>query len=68
MDKDTQFMLLVIGLPIVGLVYCGIGISIMVNSPWVREHSLISGTLFFLIPASISGLNWLRYSFKSKRN
>jgi len=59
MDKETQFMLLVIGLPILGLVYCGIGVFFMVNVPWIRDHSLISGTLFFLIPASFGGLNWL---------
>ncbi len=67
MDKDTQFMLLVIGLPIVGLIYCGLGILVMVNSLWVREHSLISGTLFFLIPATISGLNWVKFSVEKYR-
>jgi hypothetical protein len=65
MDKDTQFMLLVIGLPILGLIYAGIGILVMINSVWVREHSLISGTLFFLIPATLGGVNWM-ISFQKK--
>ncbi len=68
MDQDTKFMLLVIGLPILGLLYCGIGVTLMINSIWIREHSLISGALFFVIPFTIAASIWINASAKAYRN
>ncbi|NET62165.1 MAG: hypothetical protein F6K47_40460 [Symploca sp. SIO2E6] len=65
MDAETKFALLVIGLPLGGLVYCGLGIALMMFSPMVREHSLISGTLFLLIPLAIAASIWIRASAKA---
>lgn len=65
MDSDTKFILLVIGLPIAGLIYCGIGVALMLNSATVRTHPLFSGLFFILLPLSIYGLVWLKASLKS---
>lgn len=65
MDNDTKFALLVMGLPIGGLVYCGLGIALMIYSPTVREHPLVSGMLFLLIPLAIAASIWIRASAKA---
>jgi hypothetical protein len=69
MDSDTKFIFLVMGLPIAGLIYCGIGIALMANSPTIREHSLIAGALFLLIPLVIAASIWIKASAKAyKKN
>jgi|GEM_PF-1195958 len=65
MDADTKFALLVIGLPLGGLVYCALGIALMIFSPTVREHPLVSGMLFLLIPLVIAASIWIRASAKA---
>ena len=50
MNSDDKFALLVIGIPLIGLLYCGLGITSMVYSSAVRDHPLISGAVFILIP------------------
>jgi len=65
MDSDTKFVLLVMGLPIAGLIYCGIGIAIIANSETVREHAFISGALFLLVPLTIGAVIWLKASAKA---
>ena len=42
MDKDTQFALLVIGLPFLGLIYGGLIIAFLMNNPFGSEHPLIT--------------------------
>jgi hypothetical protein len=66
MDKDSKFALLVIGLPFVGLLYCGIIIMSMILVPEVREHPVIAATIFAVGPSLISGSIWLFSSFKSR--
>ncbi|HHP7230677.1 MAG TPA: hypothetical protein ACFCUY_07445 [Xenococcaceae cyanobacterium] len=65
MNFDDKFALLVIGIPLIGLIYCGIGIALMVSSSTVREHSLISGAVFILIPFLIAASIWIRASAKA---
>ncbi|NES23454.1 MAG: hypothetical protein F6K41_32180 [Symploca sp. SIO3E6] len=65
MNDDNKFALLVIGLPLGGLVYCGLGVAMMMFSPTVREHPLVSGTLFLLIPLAIAASIWIRASAKA---
>ena len=68
MKSETKFVMLVIGLPIAGLVYCIFVITLMSISPTVREHPLISGTIFMLIPFSIAATIWLLHSQRAYRN
>lgn len=65
MNSDDQFALLVIGIPLLGLVYCGLGLALMVSSSTIREHSLISGTIFILIPFVTAASIWIRASAKA---
>ena len=50
MNSERKFILLVLGIPLVGLLYCGLGIAIMASSSNVREHPLTSGAVFILLP------------------
>ncbi|MBV5260527.1 hypothetical protein FLX56_19125 [Synechococcus moorigangaii CMS01] len=68
MDQDTKFILLVLGLPVMGLLYCGLIIALMITQPFVRANSLWFGFLFFLIPFTIAAVTWLRASAKAYRN
>jgi hypothetical protein len=65
MDSDTKFIVLVMGLPIAGLIYCGMGIGLMATNATVRENSLIAGALFLLIPFTIGAFIWLKASAKA---
>ena len=65
MNSDDKFALLVITTPLVGLVYCGIGIGLMVSNDTIREHPLVSGTIFILIPFAIAASIWIRASAKA---
>lgn len=46
-NSNTRLFLLVVGLPIAGLIYCGLGVAGMASFSVIREHPIISGTLFF---------------------
>ena len=65
MNSDDKFALLVIGIPLIGLLYCGLGISLMVYSSTVREHPLISGGIFILIPFLSAASVWIKASAKA---
>lgn len=68
MDSNTKLMFLVLGIPLVGLIYCGLGIAAMASFSVVREHALISGILFILIPFTTAASIWIRASAKAYRN
>jgi len=68
MDKDTKFIILVLGLPVAGLLYGGIIVALMVTQPTFRDHPLGFGFLFFLIPFIIAATAWIRASAKAYRN
>ena len=65
MNSDKKFALLVVGIPLVGLLYCGLGIGVMASSLTVREHPLISGGIFILLPFSIAAFTWISASAKA---
>ena len=67
-DADTKLTLLVFGIPIAGLIYCGLGMAAMFSFPFLREHALISGTLFILTPFTMAASIWLRASAQAYRN
>ncbi len=68
MDSDTKFAYLVFGIPILGLIYCGLGIAAMSSIAAVRDHALVSGIIFILIPFSLAASVWIRASAKAYKN
>lgn len=67
MDKDTKFALLVMGIPLLGVLYCAFILGVMLSSETARQHPIITGTIFVLAPSLISGTIWLRASFKARK-
>lgn len=67
-NANTQLIYLVLGLPISGLIYCGLGIAGMASFSPIREHPIVSGTLFFMIPFAIAASIWIRASAQAYRN
>ncbi|MGF1539379.1 MAG: hypothetical protein ACFCU5_02840 [Pleurocapsa sp.] len=67
MKSETQLILLFLGIPLAGLVYCGLGIAAMANLVMVREHALIAGAIFILIPFTIAASIWISASAKAYR-
>ncbi len=65
MNSDRKFALLVLGLPLIGLVYCGLGIVAMTSSVAVREHPIISGGIFILLPLCLAAYTWISASAKA---
>lgn len=65
MDKDTKFALLVLGLPFVGLVYCGIIGLVLVNFAIAREHPIVTGLGFAVVPFTYAASLWTRASAKA---
>ena len=65
MNSDKKFALMVIGLPLLGLLYCGLGIAVMSSSLTVRTHTVISGAIFILLPFSIAASTWISASAKA---
>lgn len=66
MNSDQKkFAFLVLGIPIVGLVYCGLGIAAMSSISIVRMHPVVSGAIFILIPLGIAAFTWISASAKA---
>lgn len=66
MNSDNKkFAFLVLGIPLIGLVYCGLGIGVMASSVTVREHPVISGGIFILLPFCIAAYTWISASAKA---
>lgn len=65
MNSDNKFALLVLAIPLIGLVYCGLGITIMASSNTVREHPIVSGAIFILLPFCIAAYTWISASAKA---
>jgi hypothetical protein len=66
MDKDTKFALLVIGLPILGLAYCGVIFAVLMNSAWARDNPILMAGIFGLAPSLVSGSIWLQSARKGQ--
>jgi hypothetical protein len=67
MNSDDKLVLLFLGVPLAGLLYCALGITAMVYFSSIREHALISGLVFFLIPFSTAATIWIKASAKAYR-
>ena len=67
MNPEQKFALLVLGIPLIGLIYCGLGILAMTSSIIVREHPVISGAIFILLPFTIAAYTWIAASAKAYR-
>ena len=65
MNPDKKFALLVLGLPLVGLTYCGLGLTLMSSSVTIRTHPLISGSIFILLPFTLAAFTWISASAKA---
>ena len=68
MDQDTQFALLVIGLPFLGLIYGGLIIAFLMNNPFGREHPLITGFMVMVVPFSVAATIWIKASAKAYKD
>ncbi len=66
MNKDNKFALLVMGVPLLGLLYCTLIFAVMIALPTAREHPIITATIFVLTPSLVSGSIWLRSSAQAK--
>ena len=65
MNSDQKFILIVLGIPLIGLIYCGLGIAVMASSITVREHPIISGAIFILLPFCTAVYIWITASAKA---
>ena len=65
MDKDTKFSILVIGLPLLGLLYCGCIVLLLMNSSLARQNSLITGLGVMILPLGIAITTWIKASAKA---
>ena len=64
-SEDKKFALLVLGIPLIGLVYCGLGITAMSSLLTVRRHPITSGAIFILLPFCIAAYTWISASAKA---
>ena len=62
MDDNDKMAALIIGIPVAGLIYCGLGIGAMMSSPWLRDHALVAGGVFTLVPFVTFAATWTRSS------
>ena len=64
-SDDRKFMFLVLGIPLVGLAYCGLGVAAMSSLSTVRTHPITSGAIFILIPLTTAAYTWISASAKA---
>jgi hypothetical protein len=62
MDENDKAALFFFGIPVAGLIYCFLGIGAMISSPYLRDHALISGGAFALVPFTLAAVIWTRSS------
>ncbi len=62
MDDNDKMAALIIGIPVAGLIYCGLGIGVMMSSPWLQDHALVAGGVFTLVPFIAFATTWTRSS------
>ncbi len=66
MNQDSKFALLAIGVPFLGLLYCGMILGTLILFPWTREHPIVTGAVFVVAPSLISGSIWLFSAVKGQ--
>jgi hypothetical protein len=64
-SDDRKFALLVLGIPLLGLLYCGLGITAMSSFTIVRQNPLVSGGIFILLPFCLAAYTWISASAKA---
>ncbi|MEL6438280.1 MAG: hypothetical protein AAFQ80_03335 [Cyanobacteria bacterium J06621_8] len=64
-SNNKKFAVLVLGIPLVGLVYCGLGITAMSSSAAIQHHPIASGAIFILLPFCIAAYTWISASAKA---
>ncbi|NJN31439.1 MAG: hypothetical protein HC824_14195 [Synechococcales cyanobacterium RM1_1_8] len=62
MDENDKAALFFFGLPVAGLIYCFVGIGAMITSPFLRDHALIAGGTFAMVPLAVGAMIWTRSS------
>ncbi|MEL6493795.1 MAG: hypothetical protein AAFQ41_01565 [Cyanobacteria bacterium J06623_7] len=62
---DKKFMFLVLGIPLLGLAYCGLGIAAMSSISTIRTHPVVSGAIFILLPLGFAAFTWISASAKA---
>lgn len=62
MDDNDRAAVFFFGIPVAGLVYCGLGMGAMVSSPYLRDHALVAGGAFTLVPFTVGAIIWTRSS------
>ncbi|MEL6581564.1 MAG: hypothetical protein AAFQ14_17625 [Cyanobacteria bacterium J06621_12] len=62
---DQKFMFLVLGIPLLGLAYCGMGIAAMSSVSAIRTHPIVSGATFILLPLGFAAFTWISASAKA---
>lgn len=68
MDENDKMAALIIGIPVAGLAYCGLGIGLMTSSEWLRSHALAAGGVFTLLPFICFAVAWTRSSARFYRD
>ncbi len=68
MDDNDKMAALIIGIPVAGLIYCGLGIGAMMSNLWLREHALVAGAVFTLLPFITFATVWTRSSARFYRD
>ena len=60
MTPDEKQTLIILAIPIVGLVYCGIVIGSMLTFPTLRDHAPLAGGIAVMIPLTVGVSLWIR--------
>lgn len=59
-ESDERLMIILIcGVPFAALLYCAIVVGTLLSVPFVRNHSLIFGGIFALIPLVTGASIWI---------
>jgi|GEM_PF-1324436 hypothetical protein len=66
MDENQKLGLFLLLIPIGGVLYIGLILLVMLSSAWAREHPLLMGALFVILPSLLSGSIWLKSSLQFK--
>jgi len=66
MDENQKLGLFLLLIPIGGVLYIGFILLVMLSSAWAREHPLLMGALFVILPSLLSGSIWLKSSLQFK--
>ena len=66
MNADDRYIATLLGIPIIGLLYCCMVIGAMLTFPVLRAHAPWVGGIVVFIPLAIGVAIWISPSSKSK--